>query len=86
MSPIKLTNLLLLVIAVFLGILALDVGSRLLFSPPNVFATGKIQYKVISVLHMKDVQNEYQKLLDDMSNQGWIFDHVGFGGMAVFRR
>jgi hypothetical protein len=66
--------------------LALGTGSRLLFSTPNVFATGKIQYKVISVQHMKDVQNEYQKLLNDMANQGWTFDHVGFGGTAVFRR
>ena len=72
------------VIAVLL--LAIDIGGRLVLSTPEVKATAKIQYKVVSAKPIKTCA-EYEDLLNRMASQGWVFDHfVEAADIAVFRK
>ena len=75
---------LVLVIAVLL--LAIDIGGRLGLSTPEVKATAKVQYKVVSAKPIKTCA-EYEDLLNGMANQGWVFDHfIEAADIAVFRK
>lgn len=72
------------VIAVLL--LAIDVGGRLVLSTPEVKATAKVQYKVVSAKPIKTCV-EYEDLLNGMADQGWVFDHfIEAADIAVFRK
>ncbi len=67
-------------------LLTVDIGTRLLSSQPIAIAGSKIQYKVVSAKPINTCE-QYEALLNDMSNKGWAFDHaIALANMIVFRK
>jgi hypothetical protein len=67
-------------------LLTADIGSRLLSSQSIAIAGSKVQYKVVSAEPI-NTPEQYEKLLNDMSNKGWTFDHViAMAEMIIFRK
>ena len=67
-------------------LLTADIGSRLLSSQSIAIAGSKAQYKVVSAKPI-NTPEQYEKLLNEMSNKGWRFDHVvEMGNMIIFRK
>jgi len=73
-----------IVFLVFL--LVIDIGSRIFFQPAVVSAKSNTQYKVIEFKGYTNPPENYGKLLNDMTNQGWKFDHIIFGDLIVFKK
>ena len=46
-----------------------------MFPNQSAIAGSKIQYKVVSTKSINTAE-EYESLLNEMSNKGWTFDHV----------
>jgi hypothetical protein len=79
-------TLLKLVFVIAILFLAIDIGGRLVLSTPEVKATAKVQYKVISAKPIKTCA-EYEDLLNGMASQGWVFDHfIEAADIAVFKK
>jgi hypothetical protein len=75
-----------LVFFMVMVLLAIDVGGRLVLRTPEVKATAKSQYKVVSAKPIKTCA-EYEDLLNGMAGQGWVFDHfIEAADIAVFRK
>lgn len=72
---------------VLIILFTIDIGIRLFLSPTIVNAKKKIEYRVVEdkTYHF----TEYEKLLNRMVEQGWVFDHrrprPGFA-YVVFRK
>ena len=74
------------VFVIVMLLLAIGVGGRLVLSTPEVKATAKLQYKVVSAKPIKTCA-EYEELLNEMASQGWVFDHfIEAADIAVFRK
>jgi len=72
--------------AIVMLLLEINVGSRLVLSTPELKATTKVQYKVVSAKPIKTCA-EYEDLLNEMASQGWLFDHfIEAADIAVFRK
>ena len=56
-------------------LLTVDIGSRILFSPSEAKAAGKVQYKLVSLKQLNS-DAEVEQLLNNMADQGWEFDTV----------
>ncbi len=74
-------------------LLVIDMGSRMLTNPPQVGASGTIQYKVVWYEKFTGptpsyIQNEYEKFLNDMVKAGWEYDHFAGGqqSLVVFKK
>ncbi|MBL7217964.1 MAG: hypothetical protein ISS62_09765 [Desulfobacteraceae bacterium] len=67
-------------------LLTVDIGSRLLSNQSIAIAGSKIQYKVVSAKPI-NTPEQYEKLLNDMSNKGWTFNHVvTLANMIIFSK
>ena len=74
------------VFVIVMLLLAIGVGGRLVLSTPELKATTKVQYKVVSAKPIKTCA-EYEDLLNEMASQGWLFDHfIEAADIAVFRK
>lgn len=55
-----------------------DIGYRVIFSPINVKAAGKVQYKVVYFRSNTNSADQhyakYEEFLNSMANEGWILD------------
>lgn len=56
-------------------LLAMAIGGRTFLKSSEAVAAGKVQYKVVSGGPINTIQ-DYEKLLNQMADQGWVFDHV----------
>jgi hypothetical protein len=57
-----------------------------MFPSQSAIAGGKIKYKVVSARSI-DTAEQYESLLNEMTNKGWTFDHVvGMAGFVTFRK
>ena len=83
------SNRMIITAAIAVFALALGIGSRWLTLPPEAAAQTRVQYRVVST-GMVNSTAAYEKLLNDMANQGWVFDHdlqlAEAGTVAVFRK
>lgn len=59
---------------VLMLLLSIDLGSRFFFSPKEVAAAGKAQYKVVMLEDQRAATLE--KMLNSMAEQGWEFDEM----------
>ncbi len=59
-------------------------GVKIAHGPREAVAAAKAHYKVVSIVKINSPQS-YEKLLNDMADQGWNFDHI-LGLSAAFKR
>ena len=83
------SNRLMITAAVAVFVLVMGIGIRWAAQPPEAVAQTRVQYRVVSTA-MANTTAAYEKLLNDMANQGWLFDHdlqlAEAGAVAVFRK
>ena len=60
-------------IIILIVLLAMDIGSRVLYSTSEAKSARKVQYKVV---RLKGDLNSYESLLNSMAEQGWTLDQT----------
>lgn len=80
-----------LLLVIVMLLLTVDIGFRIFNTPEEANAAGKVQYQIQEIPYNGDSINQiaYQNLLNEMAEQGWVFDHttteMGFSMYAVFK-
>jgi len=86
MKDNKIIKIIKVLLVILMIMVALDIGSNLLFKKTEAIASGQVQYKVISGGSIGNA-SQYEKLLNDMSSKGWEFDHcIELLSIIVFRK
>lgn len=68
-------------------LLTLDIVSRVVFTQQEAVAKSSVQYMLADDPRAKGggSKDAYEKLLNDMANQGWEYDHYWYQYM-VFKK